>query len=582
MLKYLVFLLTPLTLYAQKQNNSIVDKKVDSLLTECRRLSRQPDSLFIVGDALLKLAHSENHDKAFIEGYFAQGLSNYRGGNPNQAILYYDSAIVIQKKDISRHYKSHARIVRNRGIAKKFTGSHLEAKEDYLYLIQLADQYNDPRTLAIAYNQLGVLEKDFNRPESAIEYYNKSLHIWDSLGIDSQRQYIFTNLGIIHGITGQRQQQLKYLKIALQIAKNNNMILKMNQAYNNLSVTYRTIGYYDSALFCLNKVLPYFKERGLISDELRTEQNIAHTLMFLEKYDSAKFIFDRIIIGYDSIGMVREQAEVYRLLGELNFKVEKYDSALSYYGRSLIIAKEHNLNSKHIQLFEGIAEVYEKMANYEAANKFLRYKEQVKDSSYVNIGLKTLSEILANYEVEKKDQQIDILSEKKDFYRSILVPSILGLLILIVLAFYLYKMLYSSKKDILLKEDELDKLREELSKIQSEQSENQTVEVQLIHLKSKAIISANDLMYIKSDTHYLEFYLKNKNKPEIDRTTFKEIELLLPVGQFVRVHRSFLVNIHFIKIINSTQLMLENGDWINLSRTYKPMLKKMIRSGTSN
>ena len=46
---------------------------------------------------------------------------------------------------------------------------------------------------------------------------------------------------------------------------------------------------------------------------------------------------------------------------------------------------------------------------------------------------------------------------------------------------------------------------------------------------------------------------------------------------FVRVHRSYIVNIYKIKIINSTKLMLDEGTWINLSRTYKKQLKELLK-----
>ena len=100
-----------------------------------------------------------------------------------------------------------------------------------------------------------------------------------------------------------------------------------------------------------------------------------------------------------------------------------------------------------------------------------------------------------------------------------------------------------------------------------------------IILKSKALISLKELMYIKSDGHYLEFYLENKPKPEIDRNTFKETERLLPSEKFIRIHKSFLVNIDYVKSVNSTQLMLKDGTWLNISRTYKSRIKQMFDFG---
>jgi DNA-binding LytR/AlgR family response regulator len=81
---------------------------------------------------------------------------------------------------------------------------------------------------------------------------------------------------------------------------------------------------------------------------------------------------------------------------------------------------------------------------------------------------------------------------------------------------------------------------------------------------------------VKSDGHYVEYYLKDKNKPEVDRNTMAEVLNELPERAFIRIHRSYIVNIKSIKIINSKRVMLDNGEWINLSRTFKPDLYKAL------
>lgn len=97
-----------------------------------------------------------------------------------------------------------------------------------------------------------------------------------------------------------------------------------------------------------------------------------------------------------------------------------------------------------------------------------------------------------------------------------------------------------------------------------------------ITLKSKALINSKDILYIKSDGHYVEYYLESQNNPEIDRNSLNKIIEILPSNTFIRIHKSYIVNIHRIKIINSTKVMLDNGVWINLSRTYKQQLKDIL------
>ena len=138
--------------------------------------------------------------------------------------------------------------------------------------------------------------------------------------------------------------------------------------------------------------------------------------------------------------------------------------------------------------------------------------------------------------------------------------------------------LTNSKKQLELYQLELktkhSQLQKQFNKLNEDSSTNHNIPK--IILKSKAVIDANKLQYIKSDGHYLEFYIDGKDKPEIDRNSLINILETLTAQQFVRIHKSYIVNVFHIKIINSTKLMLKNGKWINLSRKYKQQLKDIL------
>ena len=97
-------------------------------------------------------------------------------------------------------------------------------------------------------------------------------------------------------------------------------------------------------------------------------------------------------------------------------------------------------------------------------------------------------------------------------------------------------------------------------------------------LKSKALLSLDDISHISSDGHYLEFFLFSKKNPEIDRNTIKAILEQLPTQQFVRIHRSHIVNVEYIKLVKSVELTLKNGKTLPISRTYRPAVKQLFSS----
>ena len=84
-------------------------------------------------------------------------------------------------------------------------------------------------------------------------------------------------------------------------------------------------------------------------------------------------------------------------------------------------------------------------------------------------------------------------------------------------------------------------------------------------------------MYIQSDGPYVEFFLIEKDRPEVDRNTLKNLLSELPSNSFIQVHRSYIVNVNFIKSIYSNKLILKNDVELNISRSYKDKVESALK-----
>ena len=106
----------------------------------------------------------------------------------------------------------------------------------------------------------------------------------------------------------------------------------------------------------------------------------------------------------------------------------------------------------------------------------------------------------------------------------------------------------------------LDKVKEKIKKCIKNKKN-------LILSKGKNIfkIDHDDIFYIIAFDHYIDIHTK------MDIYTFNrkisEIEKLLPKDHFVRCHRSYIVNIKYVKNINKNSLVLENQIKIPISKT---------------
>ena len=109
--------------------------------------------------------------------------------------------------------------------------------------------------------------------------------------------------------------------------------------------------------------------------------------------------------------------------------------------------------------------------------------------------------------------------------------------------------------------------------------DNRTMNSIFIHisnLKGNYIkIPLDDLVYVKSRSNNLFFHLNSEAEIEA-YMTFRELERMLDSRDFIRVHRSYIINVDFMEGIQSGKIILSTGDKIDLSLGYRKELLKTL------
>jgi DNA-binding LytR/AlgR family response regulator len=81
-------------------------------------------------------------------------------------------------------------------------------------------------------------------------------------------------------------------------------------------------------------------------------------------------------------------------------------------------------------------------------------------------------------------------------------------------------------------------------------------------------INFDDIKYIEGMSEYIKLYLVSA-KPVMTLLSMKSIEDQLPAGMFMRVHRSYIVNLTKISIIERNRIIFDNNVYIPVSDQYK-------------
>ena len=88
-------------------------------------------------------------------------------------------------------------------------------------------------------------------------------------------------------------------------------------------------------------------------------------------------------------------------------------------------------------------------------------------------------------------------------------------------------------------------------------------------------IDIDNIKYIQGLKDYLKIYDTKSNKAIITLSSFKDILSKLPENQFIRIHRSFVVNITHIRALQKTKVVIDDIR-IPIGETFKADVLKRL------
>lgn len=111
---------------------------------------------------------------------------------------------------------------------------------------------------------------------------------------------------------------------------------------------------------------------------------------------------------------------------------------------------------------------------------------------------------------------------------------------------------------------------------------SETIQGEYIFLKSEyklVQIKIDDIIYIEGLKDYVKIYIDGSEKSIMTLLSMKMLEQTLPSDQFMRVHRSFIVNLSKIKVIERNRIIFGRTQ-IPISDSYKEAFSEFIARRT--
>lgn len=119
---------------------------------------------------------------------------------------------------------------------------------------------------------------------------------------------------------------------------------------------------------------------------------------------------------------------------------------------------------------------------------------------------------------------------------------------------------------------------ERLIKLEKQAPEKIEANNEFLFLKSDykiKRINFNDILYIEGLKDYVKVYVQNAAKPVISLTSLKLLETKLPPEKFMRIHRSYIVNLDRIDTIERSRIIFGKA-YLPVGDQYKEKFQEYL------
>ncbi|OFX79021.1 MAG: hypothetical protein A2X12_05875 [Bacteroidetes bacterium GWE2_29_8] len=372
--------------------------------------SVQPDKAIEYGERSNIISQRINYKKGIAESYKNIGVVYYRRSDYKKALEYFINCNKYYKE--IRDKNGEAKSLNNMGLAYKEIGDYGKSLKYYIQAIKILEELDDKSTLVKSLNNIGLLyQKQTNLPnylDNALTYYHRALNIAETINDKNSIAFSYYNIGDIYinnaiAINNRPDRDKDLLELGKKSKEDSIRIRKEADAEAKVILL--------KALDYLNKSLKIRQEINDVRYTAITLSNIANVYAYLKDYDKA---LNNYMLAYKKQELIGDRDGITNSMfniAVLYYKKKEFPLAIEYYSKSLAIAKQTR-SSTLKDIYISLANLYENIGNYKLAYENQYSYSQIKDSLLNEETSKMITEMQTKYETEKKEKEIQILSQE--------------------------------------------------------------------------------------------------------------------------------------------------------------------------
>ncbi len=350
-------------------------------------------------------------------------------------------------------------------------------------ILKLADslKYNAPedalkhaqKALSIAKNELN--QKNISKANSllgtilciqgnfteSLNYHLQALKINDFLHDSITMAINYNNIGMVLDNSGKDSAALNYYLKAIQIEERKSSKKDLIKPYNNIGILYANLSKPDSAICYFEKSAKLAHETGQPAIEGSIKHNIAMFYIGQAKYFKALELLNQSLEVHLKTNNDRGIATNYLYFGETYFYINNNEKGLSYLKEALILAKEKGFKDILSECYLQLSMFYEEKKDFSQALINLKLWAGVEENIINEASVSSMAEMQTKYETEKKQKENEILIKENKIksleinqQNSQRVIIIIFFSFLFLVGFFIFNRIRLKQKNKILKEKE--------------------------------------------------------------------------------------------------------------------------------
>jgi len=280
--------------------------------------------------------------------------------------------------------------------------------------LEISKRINFLKGEATAYNNLGVYYKQKGDYDKALQFYQQSFNLYDSLNDKEGVGKSLSNIGNIYSINEDYESALEYYLDAKTIFAELNDDARLLRILNNIGNIYLDQGQELEAETYYRQVLSIYSrnpEQSLLFDPY---SNIGKIYFNRLEYDSALYYFNK------SLKKEQEADNKFGISGAL-VKIARLHNARGSYKAAESAALDavdiaNAVNAKPILLdaYSTLAEVYLHLNDLENSYVYMNQYHIMNDSIFNETSRRAIAELEKSIELEQKEKEIALLKKESE------------------------------------------------------------------------------------------------------------------------------------------------------------------------